>query len=918
MSFLGNAMFRMKTHTKSGYPTRIGFSEESGWTNNGSLYSQLTNSESQAILGSGYTGLRVKEYYGWQYGNNSQWEIVLTLENINDNFTLRQYPGFASINNGESVGGGDNVGDEPALLVKNAYSFTTSADNYKATWKWRGNYVKFLNNKSEGTGFEENFIAEVVFASTEPYQVSKQIINMYLGGTSNNPDDSSFNLVTPDVTDPRFISIRPRITGCFVPTASNSSPFQTRTEPNLGPYLKSTEACKVFFNIGVPHAYGNDATLGPYLEFLDWPHGNNPPTGQDYGNGGTNYMTSVDWGGKELTDATGYLANFTLKTNTPGSIHAIYQAQPVNRHTTFRLYIDNTTGANYTSPSTGTFNRDMYLEWPTGYTLHNQRYWYNGSVDSMNNRFTVTNRSVISSQNYIRAYEFPRGMILIKPLSAQRDTNHYKAELGFRTNSGSSTADLTYAIFNGYAGETSITQTEDATTGADLSEDHRSKLDLAPFGDPIVYRFRNTTVESPVNITTVAEGCNVLGDSAVVAAGANGTYSNQLIEPNSQGEHYRVQHTYEYSGGDIRRFTVEGRIIDTVHEVPIQFTESASQGGTTYGSQSGIQVKGREGVRLRFSVPTSLSESNLDELAGTFVELSFNVAALAGIGKIYNRANIIKRSSSGTRTFYHDSCVFVPHQTTGSWSIPITCTVINNDIPYQRSFVGTWSGAWAPEYSAEILNPGGGTRLDRDTQPLRWVASATGTVSNQHTETEVTQRQPLTGQYYYYNSGPYGTQVNGTNDYLWLWTNMTGSQNRQLRIYWDGSVVFTQVYNQYTWQYITSIIVGDNQYYMVSGIQQSPGNGDHYRLYRQATITNYSESITGTNQISMPTFDYNSQNDYAWVNNDNNSHLGISMDYTAGDHADITLGAPNWTGPGVLQSTTITYALASFKIAGDD
>ena len=737
---------------------------------------------------------------------------------------------------------------------------------------------------------------------------------MYLGGTANNPDDSSFNLVSPDVTDNRFISIRPRITGCFVPTASNTSPFQTRTEPNLGPYLKSSEACKVFFNIGVPHDHGSD-TYGTYLEFLDWPHGNNPPNGQDYANGGVNFMNSTDWGGRELTDATGYLVNFTLKTGTPGRIQVPNNASPVNRYTTFRLYFDNTSGANYTSPSTGTFNRDLYLEWPTGYTLHNQRYWYNGSIDSMNNRFTVTNRSTLGGTNYIRSYEFPRGMILIKPLSSERDSSHYKAELGFRTNSGSNTNDLTYITLNGYAGERSITQTEDSTSG---SEDHRSKLDLAPFGDPIVYKFRNVTTQPPVSITTVAEGCNILGDSAVVATGPNGTYSKQLIEPNSQGEHYRVQNTYEYASGDTRRFTVEGRIIDTAHEVPIQFTESGSQGGTTYGSQSGIQVKGREGVRLRFSVPTSLSESNLDELAGTFVECSFNVAALAGIGQIFNEANIVKRSASGTKTFYHDSCIFVPHQTSSTWSIPVTCTVINNNIPYQRSFVGTWSGTWAPEYSAEILNPGGGTRLDRDTQPLRWAASALGTVSNQHTESETTQRQPSTGNYYYYNAGPYGTQVNGTNDYLWLWSNITGSQNRQLRIYWNGSVVFTQVYNQYTWSYITNIIVGDNHYYMVSGIQQSPGNGDHYRLYRQATITNYSESITGTNQISMPTFDYNSQNDYAWVNNDNNSHLGINMDYTAGDHADITLASPNWTGPGALQDTTITYALASFKISGDD
>lgn len=909
MAYLGNVVITTRDHTKSGYSDRKGFSDDSGWSNNGQMSSNLTSGESENILGrnlynNAYTGLRVEALYGFQYGSSTQWEVVLKLKDSTSTIQIAKFPGFSCIVNAE----------EPDVILRLADLYDFSQSGYVSTYRWRGDIEKFLNNKSTGGGWQSGYNTEIVFTDSEPPSITEQIVDLDLGHQASDRGDT-FNYVGADVTDVNFLSIRPRIKDAWIYSANTSNnPFQSYVEPNLGPTLQSKDGVKVFFNIGIPIAHGSDAT-GNYIEFNDWLWGTAFPSNQGY----AQHMTSSIWEDLEITDKTGWTLNLkTLNSGTKGYLVTPQGASPANRYTKFRLYYTNTSGKNYSNPENGLFSRELFLEWPEGMTLHNRRFHAN--TTTFGNRFTVTDRNVAQGNHRIIDYEFPRGMILFKPLGAQRDSDYYKVVIGFQATASNAYSEMATVTFNGYAGELSTTTTAPSNypliTGLTSP---RKVSNLTPFGEPLVWRFRNPALVSPEEIETTTDGCTIEGHSAAAATGKESDSEGaiQHIVPNTQGERYRVQHTYTYSGGHKRIFTLEGRIIDTAKSNTIQLIQGSSQGQSTSGGNSGIALVGDEGLRLHFKIPWSGSSSDLDKITGQFVQLSYNINSVSG-GRIVNEAGIIKRNATGSNFYHHDSAIFIPDGTSNTWSCEASFTIINNDIPYQRTHTGTWSGSWKPEYSVEILSPKGGTRLDRDTQPLRWAGSGNGTIANTITYTTTDTRQPSSGGYYYYDSAPNGTQVTGTDDYYWSVQTVSYTTDKIISIVWGDVFIYgPTAVPQYTAQYMTSKQVGNTMYYRNTATNSYSGGFQHYKVHRVTPITTTTESFANA-QVSMPSFNYQTQHDYAWVQNETAGFVKISMDYNAGDHADVIKGDTDWTGPGPLHPSSVPYYLAAFKITGDD
>lgn len=912
MAVLARYFIRSYYHTKSGQPGRYGFSTDSGWSNNyGSLNEGLSTGESNALFGD--TTIEIAQSYVHYY--SGQWEYVLTLKeeqaykNIGGTTRLLDRLGWNAIVNAESNGG--------IMLRGEAYSVVYSGDTM--TYKWRQNDCTYdvkemrTTNSSAGAAPHTNGeYAEFVMCDDQPANLEEVLMRVDVGFTNSGESlhAENFSYRGPELSETNYAAIIPTIRDIKLPIPASSG-YQVHGHDNIGPMPSDTTGCTVFMNIGNPIGYGTTNTGTKYLEFQDWAHGDQRPS-QGQGGGYTQLQSGFD--GVKMIDDEGYVYRATLHSSTPGEFVA---GASDGRSDKFKIYF-TVDSDNKAETDVNPTNRLFYIEWPDNYVLHNQRN--NSSYSGTGkNRYQYSNVYQLGVSYYASEYTTVSSnpIIILMPDNSTQD--YYSTTLRFYTGKDSNnTKEYTYITVYGSRANSQIT-TAATSNDKSVSQDIREETILLPYGGNPLWYVRDQTVGNHTSYppyvahqTVTTAGCTVVGDNLFSGRGVNNNYAKFTIKPNAVGERFRCQ-ARTYYGYNTKTFTLSGHILDASRFAIASTTPSNSTGGTTYGQSTGHALVGAEGIRLQIRANGTSLGTNIEKVAGQ-VEVA-QVISMSG-GTLHNTQGVFKVDSP---YYYHDSTIFKPDMTSSTWSVTIKVTVAANTISHQRSYQCVFSGTWKPSYGAEILNADGGTRLDGNCTPIRWAASGSGNVTIDETITTTSTRQPASGNYYYYNSAPQnGTQVTGTDDYYWEWESISNSTNKLLRIYWQDVLVFGPTsYGSSSVTYMTSLSLGSTTYYRGNATASYSGGKSHYKIHRQAPVTTYSESVSGTPHIDHPAFTYIDTTDYAWINNSSVGFLDITMDYT-NNEADIGLNSNLTAGLTSHVGRNNHYEFTSIKISGGD
>ena len=878
---------RFRTMTKSGNFDRYGFTTDTSWSNRGNLEPSTTLSSTEATACFGDNNGDIIGFYVQKMDYvGARWKLVLEVD------------GFAAPNNRWHTLVAWDAGQH--VLRKDAeYSDNGTG---KKTWTWYGGgsdphtrefILAFRNNRNDG-GYTSGFINPFSFLDDTPPEITKRLLK-WDGGTNGadyqkQPDHTfpAINVKGTSDTPINIIDVPCRVAGAK--TYRGLSPLtgnqHQENDINIGPYFQDIDNCKVFCNIGTAIGKGSDSD-GDYIKFRDYLYGSAFPQGS--GNVTTGHISASNWAGKKLTDKSHFHLDLTITKglyyyNSGNPYYKLYYTEPSNR---------------YRWPLQW---EEFYLEWQEGYELHNTRYNLNVDGSDVITYEEPSWRKAGDAGSTVSVWHTDDTLFRIVPdnITVGPDEQYkVKCWVPMRQTGGTSSTVHNDAIIQ-ITGRTGTNQTitQDAQHGDTQDEAFSTESDMTS-GDYRRLRITNNEdkTDSITSITTTADGCRLVGpDISAAAAGL----TEQLVIPTVSGERYRATHKFTYSTGKTKTFSLKGRVADA-RMFQVAFGTTLTPPSINSASNTVYDLIGFDGIRLRFKlINLNLTEAQANSARGTAVTMT-NISVANG-SVTYNKGEL-KVDYVSPFNVYWEGAIFQPTAgITGSWAVEGRITVTLGGTT--RIYKGSWVGGARPDYSAEILTSTGGNRLDKNTQPYRFIKSATGTVTNNATTS--TQAQFTTPAY-------------STTTPLHLWRHrVQGSGNNLLSIWFNGTNILLN-YSQGANGQFTEYTHTDGWRYIRGQYMQADASGQKFKVYRDRTDTYYTDVYTQPSpQIGLDdgNISADDESDYAVLQHFGESKVGAEIE-SSGDYVKlIPSGNDTWSGPGEL-ALNDHYAISVIKIAGD-
>lgn len=892
---LGFFKLRMRTRTKSGQPTRYGYTTDSGWSGtNGAVLTYPFSAENDKMFFN--TSVTVKQWYVHYY--NNKWELVISLQG---NVKAPHDSGWTTI---------INCKRNRHVIRRERSSFTRNTTTRIATWKWRGSVEIQDMRATLDAYFNEYSSGQTVkymFTSDEPSRTNHRVNRIDFGTFGSDPSEKVHGNVPAVWDEHSIIELGSRVTDCKIRT-TNSSEYQQPDDPNLGPHNTIPTRVRPFYSIGTAIGGGSNSQYN-YLIFNDWLWGDDRPTGAMGYNPATDHIKSSQWGGMEIR------ANDLYDNGCDGWFYrgtvayGYYNDNSGGNSPTFTIYYT----PNSDSPNPDRLvNLEYMIEWPdafAGNPIHNQRV----NTQSSTQRYLTTRQTFGTAPNYsyyIESYRTGnRHMFLMQDTTAS--TSGYPFSISYKypslketTTGGVTRGEVQVTGMNGPA--SSHTLGNSSTSIPTEDEFFTLEKNLAPFGQPIELIIKNLANEDDIEVATTTEGVYVQGDnpetalatSGMGSAGAGRSY--HLVEAAGGDERYRFQTTFTYSNGKRKVYTLKGKIIGASITKTALFQNLQHNVTKTVGIVN-INLVGSDGVRFNFEIDTGLTTSGVNNNRGLIKTIES--ASVSG-GTLFNTTGPLKSGTSGNKLFY-DNLIFVPNLSSSTWSVQATVKFRSGgDSGNLYKCKIHAQGTWKPDYSVEVLNPKGGTRLDHNSLPIRWVASGSGTVSNSGGASNQTE----------YDPGPGTTEkAFSLNNYSWQQASYHGG-SVLLSIYWAGTRVRTQVENNHS-NFATSYYASGWTYHRGSFEQGSSG-AQHYHTRRTRTITVYNDNYADT-FINIPeSFSASDEDDYVVINNIAESKVEVDVDSGVDKVKMVSSMDDHWDdtyGPLDLDDT---YQMTILKIGG--
>jgi len=880
-----------RTMTKTGNFERIGFTTDTSWSNRGSMTSTtLSSTEATACFGDNngdITAFYVQKdnYVGTRY------KLVLETN------------GFAAPNNRWHTLIGWDCGQH--VLRRDAEYVDNGTG--KKTWTWYGggtgdpydvdHIFNFRNNRNDG-GYTSGYTNPFSFLDDTPPESTKRLLQWDGGGSYNNygidyekqPDHTfpAINVKSTSNTPINIIDVPCRMQNAE--TYNGTQPLNgnqhQENDINIGPYFSDIENCTVFCNIGHAIAKGSDQG-GNYITFRDYLYGSSTPQGSFGFNPLTDHISATNWGGKKLKDKSLFHLDLTIT-------HGLYYSN--NGDPYFKLY--------YTAPSDSVRYRyplqweEYYIEWQENYELHNTRFNLNTTGSDITYEEPSWRKySVLGNTLNTWATDDTLFKIAPKVVTVGSDVK-YKVTCRVPMKQITGTSHNNASINIRGATATNQTRPQTAQHGDTQDEAFSTESDMTSGG---YNRWRITNNEdetdSITSITTTADGCRVVGPD-ISAAAANTV--EQLVIPTVSGERYRATHKFTYSTGKTKTFSLKGRVADA-RTVTNIFGTTSTPPSINGSSNTIYDLIGFDGIRLRFKLTNlNLTEAQANSARGTAATMT-NISVANG-SITYNKGEL-KVDTVSPFDVYWEGAIFQPTVgITGSWAVEGRITVTLGGTT--RIYVGSWVGGARPDYSAEILTATGGNRLDKNTQPMRFIKSGTGTITNNATTS--TQTQFTTPSY-------------SASNPIHLWRHrQQNSSNNLLSIWFNGTIVVLN-YSQGSNGEFTEYNHTDGWRYIRGQLVTSDASGEKYKVYRDRTDTYYTDVYTQPSpQIGLDdgNISADDESDYVVLQHFGESKVGIEIESSGNYIKFVPSGNDTWSGPGELDLNN-NYAMSVIKIAGD-
>jgi len=920
---LGNCEIKSYTHYGSPY-ARYGYSIDSSHTNSSSsITSNFSNSESLKIWNDSTTKLR--QVYVQQL-SSSVWRFVLevTTSNANDR-------NWATIING----------DHSAYVeLEHLHSRTYTSSHTKYEWRGGPGYhysateiKEMRNNRSTQVTSDQyvsNSFQKFVFSARGAIKTLGRRIVVDGGKTTAGVYGGKWNDIGEHHLPPighhaNAIAISPQVKNAnFRSSTSGYNGFLREGDDNFGPLFDKIENCRVFAYLGPPVIFNSSVyneNGGDYITIKDFIEPV-PSPGAGFDPATDSLADDTNWFEREIRDKSGFQVHMNLYY---GLIDSDYFTASSPHTTLFLKNPGGLPGGGYgrihETVRSLVAQDELLIEMIEGEELWNQRITLNGR-----NRPEIGDFAQgTGGRDFYREIEATKPFFYIFPLEDDDALNkEYVVEYSTRMSYGPPTYNAGYSInrkvktrLKGHhGGSLSINNiTSSNYPAANETLILKKYRDLNPLDSAAVLQTKIRHGGAFKLESTTSDGVQVFGTAA--SAGYDDTNSSdgakygalQVIYPYRGGESYRVTNTYTADNNRKIVSTIEGRVKNIFKYASCSFSLSnTATSQTVTSSNSGTELKGNDGIRLKFFWPASWQTDDANDIRGTVAVASVITTSNC---TVKNTEGPIKTDNTlNNYAFIWDHAMLVPDQVTDgtrkTWSATVQVSFQNPKNSQYYTLRGTWTGYISQEYGAIIYAPTGGVRLDHNTKPLRFVSSGSGN----RTVTSSTSQGTITK--------PEKNIASGSNKSFWK--ESTSGNNKYVEIWYEGI----------HYKYVNSIgeesnthPVGTGSFPTTISPEYSFGRGwtfvkgssaySRFGVSLTTTDTYYTYSLNG-NVYYGETTTTGDMDNYCAINNQ-----AESMVNTNNLTNRITLTSPTygeWQGPGTLPLTG-QYSISIIKVGGD-
>lgn len=418
-------------------------------------------------------------------------------------------------------------------------------------------------------------------------------------------------------------------------------------------------------------------------------------------------------------------------------------------------------------------------------------------------------------------------------------------------------------------------------------------LDLSPYGQLVSWKIERQADVVPSGngyVIESQENCTVLVRQDNIKARGGSLFLS--VEPGFGGETYASRVRIRYPTGDVI-YKLSGNVRGPHKSDSATFNFANandlfnSNENIVYVNNYSPALEGRDGLRLNLKLQTDIDEEDQEDYLGQLVSVS---PLQTSGGELVTLAGPLKkiRSDETNIAFHQNSTYFIPDGTSDTWSFQaqfiVTFKSPTSSATYNRAFRAVANGTWKKDFGLEVLNPDGGTRLNTNTSPLRFVARGNGEAPR----TKLQENQQPTTTPRYVPSGPSKTGWFHYISIVPLHHGMTRTDNR-IDVYWEGTLVsqhtFTGDPDDNTPLFRVDFDTGNK--YDRSSFEESNGSHKFYRVTETRSTTQFFFTY-GDAPISL-NGDNSPDTDFLVFNNRSESQVGIQKEAGAYD-----LSPSNW------------------------
>lgn len=521
------------------------------------------------------------------------------------------------------------------------------------------------------------------------------------------------------------------------------------------------------------------------------------------------------------------------------------------------------------------------------HTIRNDEGTYTGNssfqFEWLGDNFTEAGNKIINAESFLQ--NEPMG--IIEP--ADLGTGAYSADLfpSVENRQHDFVDNRARFVLQGKAGPTQ----EVVHIGTEPPE---AILDLSPYGQLVSWKIERQADVVPSGngyVIESQENCTVLVRQDNIKARGGSLFLS--VEPGFGGETYasRVRIKYPNGGDVIYKLSGNVRGPHKSDSVTFNFPNANdmfnSAENIAFANDYTPALEGRDGLRLNLVLQTDIDEEDQEDYLGQLVSI---IPLQQNGGELVTLSGPLKktRNDETNISFYQNSTYFIPDGTQDTWYFQaqfiVTFKSPTSSATYNRVFRAVSNGTWKKDFGLQVLNPDGGTRLNTNTSPLRFVGLGNGEAPR--TELQENQQPTSTPQYV-----PSGTSKTGWFHYITVVSTgqFTTRTDNRIDVWWQGTLV-----SQHTFtgdpQVNTPLFRVDfdtgNKYDRSSFVES---NGSH-KFYKVTETTSTSQFFFtyGDAPISL-NGDNSPDTDFLVFNNHSESQVGIQKEAGAYD-----ISPSNW------------------------